>query len=160
MKEKQIFLGHSFIESINIFHLYLENGDWDKLTNSRNLKTSEDLRKKSIAFIRILLAFCVKYGWKSPHWMKSRKKKIKKIKEKKRVRLDPTGWPMRDLQYFQLKYLLPNSMSTVFVLILALYALILIFCLWLKRKTFYLIFIWFDFFVLVFHFDFSAYLWF
>ena len=64
--------------------------------------------------------------------MKSRKKnknKNKKRKEKKRVRLDPTGWPMRDLQYFQLKYLLPNSMSTVFVLILALYALILIFCL-------------------------------
>ena len=129
MKEKQIFLGHPFIESINIFHLYLENGDWDKLTNSRNLKTSEDLRKKSIAFIRILTGFLCEIWLKEPSLNEVKKKKIKKIKEKKRVRLDPTGWPMRDLQYFQLKYLLPNSMSTVFVLILALYALILIFCL-------------------------------
>ena len=90
MKEKQIFLGHPFIESINMFHLYLENGDWDKLTNSRNLKTSEDLRKKSIAFIRILTGFLGEIWLKEPSLNEVKKKKIKiKIKkEKKRKELD------------------------------------------------------------------------
>ena len=91
MKEKQIFLGHPFIESINIFHLYLENGDWDKLTNSRNLKTSEDLRKKSIAFIRILTGFLCEIWLKEPSLNEVKKKKNKnknKKKEKKRKELD------------------------------------------------------------------------
>ena len=32
-------------ESINIFHLLLENGDWVRLTNSSYLTTSEDFKK-------------------------------------------------------------------------------------------------------------------
>ena len=69
---------------------------------------------------------------------------------------------MRDLQYFSINIFYPNwclpcskvslIKFTYFDSCLVLFSLILIFCLWLKRKNI--------FFVLAFHIDFSGNLWF
>ena len=103
--------------------------------------TDTPLKRSPLPLYGYLLVFRLKYSWKSPYWIKSRKT-ISQIKEKSKIR--PKRIAHDGFTIFFTAYLLPNLMSTVFEeyhLQIHLFwfsscflYLILIFCLWQKIK--------------------------